>query len=75
MAKREGEGGATGKGVGGEGAGPPPRVEKMVDIGTREKRADSGVANPALCESPPTLGACDWLRMAMVAVVASTEVR
>ena len=54
-------------------------VEKMVDKGTRGKGARGmaagwGVWNPLLRESPLRWGACDWPRVAMVAVADFTKI-
>ena len=84
--RQQGRGRIEGREGGGqderEGAGPPPRqrVEKMVDTGTRGKgsrgmAAGGGVRNPALRESAPQSGACDWPRVAMVAGAAFTGIQ
>ena len=76
----QGEGEATGKGVVGEGADPPPRTSGE-DGGQRDQREGcKGIGggpegNLVLCESAPRSGACDWPRVAMVAWMASTEVQ
>ena len=72
-----GGGGRTGRG--GHARLQQQTMEKMVETGTRAKGARGmaagwGVGNPALRESAPRWGACDWPRVAMVAWAAFTEI-